>query len=107
METPSSRYFISPKPNSSNPIIIDAIGEFVTPQNMEIIPTAAHKEGENPKIVPNKQPNVAPIVNDGTISPPLNPAPRVSTVNTIFQKNASGGQCPAIASSIKCAPAPL
>lgn len=92
METPINKYFMIPKPKSSNPIIMDASGELVTPQNMEIMAMAAQSEGEIPKIIPNKQPNVAPIVKEGTISPPLNPAPSVSAVNTIFQKKAVGGQ---------------
>ena len=107
METPSSRYFIISNPNSSNPMIIDAIGEFVTPQNIEIMATAAHIDGDNPKTVPNKQPNAAPMVKEGTISPPLNPAPSVSAVKTIFQKNASGAHYPAMASLMIFTPAPL
>ena len=88
MDTQINRYFIISKPNSSNPIIIEAIGEFVTPQNIEIMAMAAHRDGGNPTNVPNRQPNVAPIANDGTISPPLNPAPRVRAVNNIFRINA-------------------
>ena len=73
-------------------MIIDAIGELVTPQNMEIKATAAHNEGDNPKSCPNKHPKAAPIVNEGTISPPLYPAPNVRAVKTKYQKNASAPQ---------------
>lgn len=107
METPINKYFIISNPNNSNPIIIEAIGEFVTPQNMDTIATAAHKDGDNPKSVPNRQPKAAPMVKEGTISPPLNPAPNVIAVNIIFQKKLSGALCPAMASSIMLAPEPL
>ena len=101
------RYCIISRPNNSKPIIMEAIGAFVTPQKSEIIPTAAQSEGGKPTREPNKQPNVAPIVKDGTISPPLNPAPSVTAVKIIFQRKADFGACPAIASSIRLAPAPL
>ena len=94
-------------PNSSNPMIMEAIGAFVTPQKSEIIPIAAQSEGGNPMREPNRHPKVAPIVKEGTISPPLNPAPSVTAEKSIFQINADFGACPAIASSIRLAPAPL
>ena len=79
----------------------------VTPQNMDTMATAAHKEGDSPKRVPNRHPKAAPIVKEGTISPPLKPAPNVIAVNIIFQKKASGALCQAMASSIMFAPEPL
>ena len=94
-------------PNNSKPMIMEAIGAFVTPQKSEIIPIAAQRDGGNPMNEANRQPNVAPIVKDGTISPPLNPAPSVIAVNIIFHRKAFLGECPAIASSIRLAPAPL
>ena len=48
------------------------------------------KRWRNPRSCPNRQPNVAPTKNDGTISPPLKPASSVSAVKTIFQTKASG-----------------
>ena len=69
----------------------DVIGQLVTPQNSEIIPTAAHSDGSKPVRLPNRHPKVAPMKKDGTISPPLKPAPRVSAVKMIFSRNASAG----------------
>ena len=71
-------------PNISNPIISEDIGQFVTPQNTDTIPTAAQRDGDNPTKLPNRQPKVAPIQKEGTISPPLNPTPRVIAVKIIF-----------------------
>ena len=76
-------------PNISNPITSEVIGLFVTPQNTATIPTAAQREGDKPTIEPKRQPNVAPIQKEGTISPPLKPAPSVNAVKTIFQMNAA------------------
>ena len=59
----------------------DVIGQLVTPQNSEIMPTAVHSDGSKPVRLPNRHPNVAPMKKDGTISPPLKPAPRVSAVS--------------------------
>ena len=70
--------------------MIEAIGELVTPQNIDTMATAAHKDGDNPKSEPKRQPKAAPIVKEGTISPPLKPAPSVIAVNIIFQRKASG-----------------
>ena len=70
---------------------MDAIGEFVTPQNIAIIPTAAQVDAGKPTIEAKRQPKQAPIAKDGTISPPLNPAPRVKAVKTIFQRKALFG----------------
>ena len=75
-------------PNSSNPINIEVIGQFVTPQNTAVMPRAAHREGEIPMRLPNRQPKVAPVQNAGTISPPLNPAASVRDVNSIFRRKA-------------------
>ena len=65
----------------------DVIGQLVTPQNSEIMPTAVHSDGSKPVRLPNRHPNVAPMKKDGTISPPLKPAPRVSAVKMIFSRN--------------------
>lgn len=62
----------------------DVIGQLVTPQNSEIMPTAAHSDGSKPVRLPNRHPKVAPMKKDGTISPPLKPAPRVSAVKMIL-----------------------
>ena len=58
-------------PNNSKHIKREVIGQLVTPQNTAPIPTAAHKEGENPIRLPKRHPKDAPIKKDGTISPPL------------------------------------
>ena len=48
------------------------------------------------------------IQNDGTISPPLNPAFMVSAVKTIFQRKANGLLCPSsTAFIIRLLPAPI
>ena len=101
------RNFIASNPNNSKPIKSDAIGAFVTPQNTDTMPTAAQRDGEIPKSVPQRQPNVAPIVKEGTISPPLNPAPSVMAVKIIFQKKDNFGTSPWKASSMRLTPAPL
>ena len=79
-------------PKSSKPMIIEAIGAFVTPQKREIIAIAAQNEVGKPTKEANRQPKVAPIVKDGTISPPLNPAPSVMAVKIIFHKKAVLGE---------------
>ena len=94
------------KPNISNPIMSDVIGLFVTPQNTATIPTAAQRDGDNPTSVPNMHPKVAPMQKEGTISPPLNPTPKVMAVKMIFQKNAIVGASPRNASSMRLTPAP-
>ena len=75
-------------PNNSKLINADVIGQLVTPQNMPIIPRAAHNEGDMPSIFPKVHPRVAPIKNEGMISPPLKPAPIVRTVRRILIKKA-------------------
>ncbi len=67
------------------------IGQFVTPQKTAAMPTAVQSVGEKPDRFPNRQPNAAPVKNDGTISPPLNPAPNVKAVKSIFIKRLPGG----------------
>lgn len=85
----------------------EVIGQLVTPQKRETMATAAQSDGEMPVKVPNKHPKVAPIQKDGTISPPLNPAPKVMAVKRIFQKNARDGAVPWKASSMRLIPAQL
>ena len=94
-------------PKSSNAMSIEVIGQFVTPQNTAIMPTAAQSDGEIPTIPPNRQPKVAHIKNDGTISPPLKPASRVNAVKIIFHINAIGFTFPPIALTITGTPAPI
>ena len=107
MATPISKYFIQSKPNISNPITSEVIGLFVTPQNTATMPTAAQREGDIPTNVPKRQPKVAPIQKEGTISPPLNPTPNVIAVKSIFHIKADFGHLPKKASSIRFTPAPL
>ena len=79
----------------------------MTPQNSEIMPTAVHSDGSKPVRLPNRHPNVAPMKKDGTISPPLKPAPRVSAVKMIFSRNASGLTEPSILLWMTLIPVPL
>ena len=68
--------------------------------------SAAEKEGLRPMRPPKKQPKVAPTKNEGTISPPLKPAPMVTAVKTILSAKASGSAWPAMACWITGTPAP-
>ena len=85
-----------------------AIGQFVTPQNSAVMPSAAAKLGSSPIRGANVQPNVAPMKNVGTISPPLKPASSVSAVNRIFSRNANGLAVPSSTAILMIfMPAPL
>ena len=57
--------------------------------------------------MPKRHPNAAPIQNDGTISPPLYPAPSVTAVKIIFKINAPGRTEESIHFSIIPMPVPL
>ena len=59
-----------PPPNNSNPIINEANGVFVPPQNTPIIPNPAKKDIGKFIIEDKKFPKVAPITNNGVTSPP-------------------------------------
>ena len=59
----------------------EVIGQLVAPQNTAVIPTAEQSSGGNPIREEIAHPNVAPTKKLGTISPPLNPAPRVRAVS--------------------------
>ena len=85
------------EPNNSMLNSKEAIGQFTTPQNTEIKPIAAPNPGSSPSKPPTTFPKVAPIKNEGTISPPLNPAPKVIAVKIILRRNASGLVEPLIA----------
>ena len=86
----------------------EAIGQFTTPQNMAIIPTAAANPGSRPKREPATLPKVAPMKKEGTISPPLKPAARVMAVKMIFNRKAKGWLAfPSRAFATMCIPAPL
>ena len=84
------KYGIPSYPNNSKLISREVIGQLVTPQNTEVMPTAVHKVGENPNRFPYRQPKAAPVQKEGTISPPLKPQPMVRAVKMIFNKKASG-----------------
>ena len=64
------------------------MGELVTPQNTDTIPTAAPKLADSPSSGATAQPKVAPTKKEGTISPPLYPALRVAPVKIIFSRKA-------------------
>ena len=85
----------------------EVIGQFVTPQKTADMPTAVQSVGENPRTFPNRQPNAAPVKRDGTISPPLYPAPSVTAVKSIFKKNASGRTVPSMQRAMMLMPVPL
>ena len=67
----AAKKIIPSPPNSSMLRRSEVTGQFTTPQNSETSPSAAVNCGGSPNSVPNRLPNVAPIKNDGTISPPL------------------------------------
>ena len=70
---------------------MEVMGQFVTAQKTPTRPRAAPNAGLRPKSALAVAPKVAPIKKEGKISPPLNPAPMVSAVNTIFKaKNLFG-----------------
>lgn len=94
------------KLKSSKLIIREVIGQLVTPQKRDIIPRAAQNDGDIPSILPRTHPRVAPIKNEGTISPPLKPAPRVIAVKIIFNMNAEKKASPFRDFSIIGIPAP-
>ena len=58
-------------PKSSTASTAEAIGQFVTPPKNTVIPIAAQKPIGSPKTDANVAPRVAPMKNEGTISPPL------------------------------------
>ena len=88
----NNRILVEPK--SSTLKKMDAKGALTQAQKTAVNPKAAAKPGSSPRSVPAKQPKVEPIKNTGTISPPLNPAPRVKVVKIIFNRNASGTASP-------------
>ena len=75
---------ISVEPNNSTPRKIEARGALTQAQNTAVSPKAAANPGSSPRSEPAKQPKVEPTKNTGTISPPLNPVPKVMAVNIIF-----------------------
>jgi hypothetical protein len=82
-----TQYLIDDAPNISIESKIEVIGQLVTPQKTATIPHAAHNPTGRPKTEARKLPRVAPTKSVGTISPPLNPPPRVMAVNMIFRIN--------------------
>jgi len=93
--------FIVDAPNISIDRINDVRGQLVTPQNTLTIPHAAH----NPTGA-KKLPSVAPTKRVGTISPPLNPPPKVTAVNSIFKRNTYHAQLVTKLLAIISEPAP-
>ena len=70
--------------NNSIAIIVQAIGVLIAPANTATkhIPINDAVGNGNSKLI--VLPSVAPIKNSGVTSPPLKPAPIVTTVNMIF-----------------------
>lgn len=95
-----------PPPNISVLKMKEVMGQFVTPQNKAINPKLAEKEAGRPNSGPMIAPKVAPTKKEGTISPPLNPAPKVSAVKIIFKRKAKGKTWPFSAFSMIGMPAP-
>lgn len=81
-------------PNISAHNMQTARGHFVAADSIEAIPVAAPSETGIPVTAENAPPAVAPMNNDGTISPPLNPEDTEITVNSIFRRNAKGYTSP-------------
>ena len=79
----------------------------MTPQNTAVMPMAEQSVDEKPVRLPKRHPNAAPVKKEGTISPPLNPAPSVRAVKSIFMKNASGRTFPSKQCSMILMPVPL
>ena len=80
---------------------------FVAAQKRPTRPKAAARRGSRPKIVPKRQPNVAPIAKVGTISPPLKPAAIVTAVSISFKIKSYQKALPSVASITNCIPEPL
>lgn len=80
----TAKYTAPYAPNNSKLIKIEASGQLVTPQNIELIPTAAPSADGRPITPESVAPKVAPIKSVGTISPPLYPAATVITVRINF-----------------------
>lgn len=64
---------------------------FVPPQKTAISPKAARKETGKPIRGDKVLPRVEPMKKRGITSPPRNPLPMVTAVNTILAKKARGG----------------
>ena len=74
-------------PKSSIPITVQAIGVWVAPEKTATNPSPAKKAIGKGTITDRALPKVAPTKNNGVTSPPLNPAPNVNPVNSIFNIN--------------------
>src|SRR3954447_2283478 len=79
---------ITADPNSSTPITVHASGVFVAPANTATKPIPAIRGTGTPSGWASEAPRVAPITNSGVTSPPWNPEPSVTAVNTSFSRNA-------------------
>src|SRR5699024_11311750 len=88
-------------PKSSSARIRDVTGQLVTPAKRADMPAAAQSMGDTPRSVPTAHPKEAPTHRVGTISPPLNPAPSVTAVKSIFRRKASQETWPSKLSSIR------
>jgi len=66
--------------------MVQAIGVWVAPENTATKPIPANKAIGKGTITDKALPNVAPTKKSGVTSPPLNHAPRVNPVNSIFKR---------------------
>ena len=73
-------------PNISEQISRVAKGHLVTLLNIAAIPITAPTVISNPKHSAKTPPRVAPMLREGTISPPFNPTETVIIVKTAFSK---------------------
>ena len=73
-------------PNNSIPIIVQAIGVWVAPENTATNPIPAKRAIGIGIMADKALPKVAPTKNNGVTSPPLKPAPKVNPVNNILSK---------------------
>src|SRR4051812_17451679 len=76
-------------PNSSTPMTVQAIGVFVAPANTATKPTAANSGTGPSRPRPRVTRRVAPMTNRGVTSPPWNPDPSVTAVNSSLRANAA------------------
>ena len=73
------------------PIMVQAIGVWVAPENTATKPKPASSAIGNGIIRDKALPKVAPTKNNGVTSPPLKPAPRVNPVNRILSRKSYHG----------------
>src|SRR5262245_3896279 len=79
---------IGPAPKSSTAITVQAMGVFVAPAKTATKPIAANSGLGACSAQASVEPSVAPMTNSGVTSPPWNPDPSVTAVNSNFHAKA-------------------